>query len=72
MESWTLTDWLLIAGVGMTVLTVVAKATPWGWDDKVVAVLFKVLDAVKANKAGIDVLARGRKPKGNVDKKVDP
>lgn len=65
--AFTLTDWLFISGGALTLLAVIAKLTPWKWDDRLVAASRKAWEAVKANKAGIESLASKRK--GNGDKK---
>lgn len=58
----TLTDWLLITGFGLALFTAIAKYTPWGWDDKLAAILTKALGVARANKGIIERITK-RKPK---------
>ena len=62
----TLTDWLMLSGLTLAILAAVAKLTPWGWDDKLVAILVKALTLARVNKGMIERLS---KRKGNVEKK---
>lgn len=54
----TLTDWLMLSGLALAILAAVAKITPWGWDDKLVAILVKALSLARVNKGMIERISK--------------